>query len=393
MESVAKGANEFEVIITFKSTAPDWRNAAGGSYHRASMADPAAFNEGQVGGMSADWYTGPFKVENYDKAAKAITYVRNDKWWGEPAKLERIQIRAVDTAGQATSFTNAELDYLEAIDASQYELLQTRPDAETRGASSPQWRHFTFNSEAGLLKDVELRRAIVKGIDREAIAQSDLAGLPVSPEKLMLGNHFFMPAQAGYQDNGKDYAFDPEKAKAELEALGWKPGADGIREKDGQRLTIGFTVLSGIFTSENEGKLFQEQMKEIGVEVRIDNAASADFSKILDEGSFEIIAFGWIGTPFPMHNVGQIYGSTSESNYARVKDPKIDEYITKIGIEMDVEKRRQLTNEVDKLIWDNVHTLPIYNRVLFTGVPKNLANFGSFGISTEQYAKIGYTAE
>ncbi|OKL51900.1 ABC transporter family substrate-binding protein [Buchananella hordeovulneris] len=393
VESVEKGANEFEVIITFKSTAPDWRTAAGGAYHRDSMADPKTFNEGQVGEMKAEWYTGPFKVEKYDKAAKVITYVRNEKWWGEPAKLERIQIRAVDSAGQATSFTNAELDYLEAIDASQYELLQTRPDAETRGATSPQWRHFTFNSKAGLLKDVELRRAIVKGIDREAIAESDLAGLPVTPKTLMLGNHFFMPAQAGYQDNGKDYAFDPEKAKAELEALGWKPGADGIREKDGQRLTLGFTVLSGIFTSENEGKLFQEQMKEIGVEVKLDNAAPADFSKILDEGSFEIIAFSWVGTPYPMHNIGQIYGSGSESNYAQIDDPKIDEYVKQIGAEMDVEKRRQLTNEVDKLIWDNVHTLPIYNRVLFTGVPKTLANYGSFGISSEQHEKIGYTAE
>ncbi|MDO4792292.1 MAG: ABC transporter family substrate-binding protein [Buchananella hordeovulneris] len=392
-ESVEKGADEFEVVWTFAGPYPDWTAVLSIVYHRDSAANPEVFNTAQISEPNQKWLTGPYAFTKIDKATKTYEYGRNPNWWGTPAKLDSIVIGVVPAEGQANSFANKELDVAQAIDSSQYETLAKRADAELRGALSPQWRHFTFNSTAGLMKDVELRRAIVKGINRAAIAESDLAGLPVKPETLMLGNHFFMPGQEGYQDNSGDYNYNPEKAKEELEALGWKPGADGIREKDGQRLTIKYAMLTGIFTSENEGKLLQAQLKDIGVEVELVPSDPGNFGTMLSSGSFEITAFTWVGTPYPMNNVGQIYGSNSASNYAKINDPKVDEYVEKIAVETDRAERIKLTNEVDKLIWDNVHTLPIYNRVLFVGVPKNLANYGSFGISSVDVATWGYLPE
>ena len=64
-------------------------------------------------------------------------------------------------------------------------------------------------------------------------------------DKLLLGNRFFLTVQEGYQDNSGDWSHDPEAAKKLLDDAGWKEGSDGIRVKNGQRLTFAFTLPSG----------------------------------------------------------------------------------------------------------------------------------------------------
>jgi peptide/nickel transport system substrate-binding protein len=71
--------------------------------------------------------------------------------------------------------------------------------------------------------------------------------------------------------------------------------------------------------------------------------------------------------------------------------PEIDEYVSKIASETDNEERIKLTNEVDKVIWDNVMVLPLYYRANITAVPANLANYGASAFETLPAEDIGYT--
>lgn len=80
-------------------------------------------------------------------------------------------------------------------------------------------------------------------------------------------------------------------------------------------------------------------------------------------------------------------------NYSRYCDEKIKEVIPQVDTEMDHDKRVELTNQVDKLIWDDVMTIPIYRRIEMTAVPKNLANYGAFGLATFKAENVGYLAE
>ena len=117
----------------------------------------------------------------------------------------------------------------------------------------------------------------MKGLDREAIGASDLAGIdwPVQP----LNNNILLQNQEGYKDvaaeTGIDY--DVEGAKSDLDALGWTAGADGIREKDGKKLEVKFSQLSGVAVSENEALQAQNMLKEIGVKVDIVDVPIAKF--------------------------------------------------------------------------------------------------------------------
>ncbi|MES6002231.1 ABC transporter substrate-binding protein, partial [Cutibacterium acnes] len=277
-----------------------------------------------------------------------------------------------------------------------YETAKKRDDADMRAAGSLQWRHFTFNAKSANLSDKNVRQAIVKGINRPAIARSDLAGLPVQADSVMLGNHFFMPGQSGYKDNSEDFKYDTKAAEKQLDEAGWKKQGD-YRVKDGKTLTVNYAQLTGVPTSENEGALFKQDMAKIGVKVNLVNTPSSDMQKVLTNHSFDVIAFTWQGTAYPMANVRQIYGAAAEgskqpsqSNFAQIVDPEIEKLIPKIDTEMDVNKRRELTNDADKHIWDDVMVLPLYRRIMFTGTPKNLANYGAATFQTTRAEDVGY---
>ncbi|MES6497439.1 ABC transporter family substrate-binding protein [Cutibacterium acnes] len=396
ISSVEKGDKDTDVVITYKTTYPDWTTVLSTVLPKEGVKDPHTFNDGWKT-LNPDWFTGPFIPMKIDEASKTLTVKRNGKWWGDKSKLDTVSFKAMDSATQTKAFANKEIDAASNITTEDgYRTVQKRPDVEMRQAGSVQWRHFTFNTKSTMLSDKKVRQAIAKGINRPAIARSDLAGLPVSPDTLMLGNHLFMPGQAGYRDNSADYKYDPEAAKKGLDEAGWKKQGD-YRVKDGKTLTINYVQLTGVPTSENEGALFKQDMAKIGVKVNLVNTPSDSFTQTLSSHSFDVIAFTWNGTAYPMANIRQIYGAAAEgskqpsqSNFAQIVDPEVEKLISKIDTESDVSKRRELANQADKTIWDDVMTLPLYRRMSFTAVPKNLANFGASTFQTVRAEDIGF---
>ena len=117
------------------------------------------------------------------------------------------------------------------------------------------------------------------------------------------------------------------------------------------------------------------------------------FKDYINTGNYEMTSFTWQGTQYPMANIGQIYGTGSLQNYSLISVPEIDEYIKKIATTTDHAERIRLTNECDKVIWENVMNFPIYERQEFTAVPKNLANFGAMGLASFRGEDIGYLAD
>ena len=396
ISSVEKGDKDTDVVITYKTTYPDWTASWSNVLPKEGVSDPDTFNSGWKK-PNSDWFAGPFVPTKVDQASNTLTVKRNDKWWGDKSKLDTVTFKAMEDAAKTKAFANKEIDVADTIITKDgYETAKKRDDADMRAAGSLQWRHFTFNAKSANLSDKNVRQAIVKGINRPAIARSDLAGLPVQADSVMLGNHFFMPGQSGYKDNSEDFTYDTKAAEKQLDEAGWKKQGD-YRVKDGKTLTVNYAQLTGVPTSENEGALFKQDMAKIGVKVNLVNTPSSDMQKVLTNHSFDVIAFTWQGTAYPMANVRQIYGAAAEgskqpsqSNFAQIVDPEIEKLIPKIDTEMDVNKRRELTNDADKHIWDDVMVLPLYRRIMFTGTPKNLANYGAATFQTTRAEDVGY---
>lgn len=405
VKSVTKGASATDVVITFKTAFPDWVSPFSTVYPKESMSTPAAYNTGLTT-PNANWEAGPFVYKSIDKAQKMITFVRNPKWWGDAALLDSVSFRQLEAPADVQAFANKEIDVVSPIiSASAYQTAQKRTDGEIRASQGTQWRQFTLNSKSGVLADAKVRTAISLGTNTQEITKSDLAGLPVNAASQQLGNHFFMPGHKDYKDNSGDVSYNLDKAKSTLDADGWKlASGQQYRTKNGKQLAVNFTVLKGVPTSENEAKLFQSQMTQLGVKVNLVNISPDDMNNTLSSHSFQIIAFTWQGTNFPMNNIRQIYGAVSEgstapagSNYAQLVNSSIEKLIPQADSNLDETKRAAQVNEIDKLIFNEVHTIPLYTRVGYVATPKNLANFGSAtyasnGNTNVTHAEnIGYT--
>ncbi|MEU6729978.1 ABC transporter family substrate-binding protein [Nonomuraea wenchangensis] len=395
IEKVARGKDDHEVVVTFARPFGDWQSLFGPLLPAATNSSPEAFNTGWLNRIPVT--AGPFKFGGFDQTAKTVTLVRDDAWWGDRAKLDRIIYRAAEQDSLIGAFSNGELDIIDVgPSAPDFARARATSGAQVRQAAGPDFRHFTFNGSSELLRDRNVRLAVQLGINRQAIAQSDLQGLdwPIA----LLDNHFFMNTQEGYQDNaGEHGAYNPARARQLLDAAGWR--LDGaVRRKNGRPLELRFVVPSGVQISKQEGELAQSMLAQIGVKLTIRSVPSGDFfTSYVIPGNFDITPFSYIGTPYPVSSSFGIYanapdGKTWNANFGRTGSAAIDEAMSRAAQSLDPAEGRSLANVADRLLWQEVNVLPLYQRPQNVAVKETLANVGARGFYDLHYENIGFTA-
>jgi peptide/nickel transport system substrate-binding protein len=198
-----------------------------------------------------------------------------------------------------------------------------------------------------------------------------------------------MAGQQGYQANSSIVAYDPEQAKRELDALGWKLNGR-FREKNGRQLIIR-DVLYDAQSTRQFAQITQNSLAQIGVQLKLDlKAGTGFFTNYINVGDFDIAQFSWVGDAFPLAALTQIYASGGESNFGKIGSPEIDAKIEQTLTELDPAKARTLANDVDKMVWDQVFSLPLTQSPGNIAARSSLANFGAPGLADLDYTTIGF---
>ena len=321
----------------------------------------------------------------------------NEKWWGDKPSSTRSCSSRIDVDAQIDSLANGEIDFIDiGPDVDKYQRAKSLAGVSIHRAGGPNFRHITINGTGEILKDVKVRQALALAIDRKTIAKAMLG--PLGGNADALNNHIFMSNQKGYKNNAGDLAtVNPEKAKAELDAAGWKlNGSDTVRTKDGKQLEIRMVIPSQVATSEKESTLIAGMFTAVGAKLQIDTVRERRLLRqVHHAGDFDMTVFSWIGTPFPISSSKSIYakpaGDDIQQNYSRVGSDEIDKLFDEATSELDPEKAIDIANQIDKLIWDEVHSLADYQRPELYATKDTLANFGAFGFATTIYQDIGFT--
>ena len=376
------------MIVTFKNKYADWQAMFYALYPASTNKSPKIFNDGWRARPLTT--AGPFKLESIDQTAKTVTLVRNEKWWGEPAKLDAIVFRAIDLDAQIDALANGEIDLMDiGPDVNKYSRARGIAGTEIRWAAGPNFRHITINGTGAILQDVKVRQALAMAIDRAAIARAMLG--PLGIDSTTLGNHIFMRNQTGYQDNsGEVGKYNPARAAQLLDEAGWR--LDGnVRKKDGRTLEINCVIPAAVATSRQESELIQNMLGQIGVKLNINTVPSPDFfEKYIRPGQYDFTIFSWIGTPFPISSSRSLYAKPTvgpggelaiQQNYARVGSDEIDRLFAEATQELDRQRAIELANRIDALIWQEVHSLTLYQRPEMWVAKSGLANHGAFGFA------------
>jgi peptide/nickel transport system substrate-binding protein len=390
VKSVAKGVDDRQAVITFAQPYAEWRGMfAGGMQPRSMTANPDVFNKGQLNapGPSA----GPFIMSRIDHSAQRIVLTRNPRWWGAEPRLNSITFLVLDAAAVIPALQNNAIDAAGLGTLDDMVTAERTPGVVIRSAPAPTWYHFTFNGAAGsILADEKLRLAICRGIDRQAIVNVVQHGLTDHPAPL--DNHIYVVGQKGYQDNSAPAAYNPDQARRDLDALGWKINGS-VRAKDGKQLVVR-DVLYDSPAGRQIALVAQQNLAQIGVKLVLDvKAGTGFFNQYVSVGDFDMVQFGWVGDAFPLSALPQIYTSDGDGNFGRIGNASIDAKIDQTLSELDQDAARALADQVDAMIWQEGFNLPLFQSPGDIAVRKDLANFGAFGLASVVYPAIGFTRD
>jgi peptide/nickel transport system substrate-binding protein len=158
--------------------------------------------------------TGPFKFESWTRGDRLVM-VRNDDYWGEKSKIERLIFRPIsDNAARLQALQNGEIQG--------YDLVEPQDIATIEGDSSLQIldrppfnvAYVGINQKMPPMDKLEVRQAVAAGLDREAVVNNFYAG------RGEVATQFMPPSLFGYADDVMKYTYDPAKAKALLQKAG-----------------------------------------------------------------------------------------------------------------------------------------------------------------------------
>ncbi|WP_051343131.1 ABC transporter family substrate-binding protein [Pseudonocardia spinosispora] len=393
ISSVARGRDDKQAVVTFARVFSEWQALFSLLYPVTTNSDPVAFNSSWVKKFQAT--AGPFKVTAFDQTAQTLTLSRNERWWGTPAKLDRIIFKVVDRSALADAMANNELDFYPI--GSSVDLMrraQTTPGAVIRESPERLYNQITFNGAPGaILSDVQLRQAIARGIDRHEIARR-LIG-QIVPQAFTLDNHIYAYGAAHYQDNSGVVAFDQAAANRELDALGWtRPAPTAIRVKNGRPLQLRQVGDAANPIGDLIDRTVADQLSQIGVGTTSIRLSSPQKNDAIHSGDFDLIGFGWQSTSTPFSSSRGLYaeplGDAVQQNYGRIFSPEITALFEQGIRELDETKRADIGNKVDKLIWQEVHHLPLYPGTGAYAVRSTLANFGAPGFADIDFVNAGF---
>lgn len=325
--------------------------------------------------------SGPFTVKD-EKPGRELTLVaRKDYQWGPknlaqqgPANLDGITyIVTPEDSVRIGALLAGQAGFIRQVQA--YDEKQATDQgfniyaAPTRGVNDS----LSFRPDNPLVADLRVRQALLHATNAKQVVETLFS--PNYPQ----ASSVIARTAAGYVDLSDKLAFDQQKAKQLLDEAGWTPGADGIRQKAGQRLAL--TVYESLPQPQNKEvlQLVAQQWRQVGVALSV---------KAGDAGSRVLDNLDPLKTPLTVSEVGRadpdvvksmffpanrdalLQQGGSSDKVKTFSDDKLNALLTAISAEVDAQKRLQLTGDAQRYLLDNAYVIPIFEEPqVFAGAP------------------------
>lgn len=350
-------------IVVLKLKEPsDGFLSAFASLVTVGMISPKAIRDNEKDDDGAqDWLrsnmvgTGPYMMRSYTQSQQAVMVRNPDYWRGwEGDHFERIIVKYVHEASSARLFLEqGETDVALFMPDDVVESLDGKPGLTVTNVPSFDLYYLMMNCKHGPTADVRVRRAIAHGFNYDAFIQGTLRGKAKRARGPVPSNF------VGHAADMPIYDFDPEKAKKMLAEAGFPDG--GFKLK--------YTYESGYFWKRPLGELFQSNMKDLGIEVEIQELSPAAWAGLLSnpdtaDHSFGVVWWPTLATPYDylwslFHTDAQ---GSAGYNWGYYSNPDVDKLLNEGMVEPDEAKRFELYARAQKLIVEDSPALFVYEK-------------------------------
>jgi len=309
--------------------------------------------------------TGPYTFVKWDENADIVVAKNKDYNWG-PETVENKTAPHVDTitfkivpeeATRIGSVQSSQVLAAETVPPQNIAALKNDPNQQLLQANTVGLPYtLFFNLRKAPWDDVKVRQAVQSAVDVESIVKS-----------LYLGNYerawsALSPGILGY-DASLEGSINPDinKANQLLDEQGWVKGADGIRAKDGQKLTLRYVDGSPNREKRNDiAAIIQQQLKQVGIAVEVE--ITKDVATVIYQ-NWDYDLYGNSQVNSDPNALYAFYHTSAEGQrptLSGLSDPKIDELLEQGAVESDADKRVEIYNQIQQYLIEQAIILPIY---------------------------------
>ena len=328
---------------------------------------------------SIDVASGPFKWQSWQRGTQMVLVKNNQFTAGPKAKVDRVVFRYIpSTPSLFQALNSGEIQVTEP--QPQLQIVDIRKNtSKFKVQSGPGyfWEHMDIQfgpKGHAALKKQYVRQAIITGINRNQIKQALYVtpGLVGSAKDLpVLQSHIFKPFEQYYQPNWAKWSFSQKKVITMLKAKGCTGGPNSPSASNSNiwscpgvgKLSFRFTTTTGNQLRQLTFEIAQKQLKSVGIELQARFGPSGTvFGQVLPSGDWDIFMFTWLGGPTSSATSFGLYGCGGDQNYMNYCNKKASNLLQKAQFTPDPKLRAQLLNSAEKIMANDVMSVPMYVR-------------------------------
>jgi peptide/nickel transport system substrate-binding protein len=311
--------------------------------------------------------SGPFRFVRAEPD-KEVVLERNDEYWGERARLERVRFLVVpDTTTRALELRKGSADIaINALTPDMVVTLEREPKLEVLRAPGTVLQYMAFNFRDPVLRDVRVRRALAYAIDRGPMLQYLWRGFAQPAASIL-------PVQSwAYAGDVPRYDHDPERAREILDGAGYRP-LNGVR----------FRLTMKTSTDENTRLMvavLQQQLREVQIQLDIRTFEFATFFSDITKGAYQLHSLRWIGGnedpdifEYAFHSSKFTPNGANRTFYS---NPQVDALIDQARAELDQNIRKKLYAQIQRILAEDLPSINLWyldNVLVHTKRVKNLS--------------------
>jgi peptide/nickel transport system substrate-binding protein len=277
---------------------------------------------------------------------KEVVIERNDQYWGARPRLQRVRFAVVpDATTRALELRKGSADAaINAFTGDMVLTLERDPHLQVLHAPGTVLAYLAMNTRDPILQNVRVRQALAYAIDGQPIIQYLLRNFARPAYSLL------PPESWAYKGAVPHYEHDPQRARQLLDSAGY-PAVNGVR----------FQLTMKTSTEESTrlmAAVLQQQLRDVGIALDIRTFEFATFFADITRGAYQLHSLRWVGGNEDPDIFEYVFHSSKfaphGANRTFYANPRMDALIDQARSELDVNTRKQLYAEIQRLLADEL---------------------------------------
>lgn len=316
--------------------------------------------------------TGPFIFAEW-VPGQQIVLKKNPHYWGQKARLDTLIFRPIPDANtQVIELETGGIHMATRVHPEDIHRLQANPHIQVFLTPAYRTRYLRLHGTKEPLSDIRLRQAMNYAVPGKAIVESLVGELgSYNPAAILPRSSW------AYPEHLSPYAYDPPKAMELLEEAGWTLNSQGIREKDGQLLSITFLAPSGRYLADKEiAEAVKKSLEEVGFQVNLKVLEWPTFLEEYRARRFDLVLIGTDQeSPEPALFLNPLVETGGRLNYSDYSDPLVDAWLKEALQTSDPAQRKEIYEKVLLRVQELAWFIPLYDEVKVAAVSTRLKGY------------------